>query len=722
MRNTSKISIKTSLILSCIIILGILFLAACQPNAGTSSNGTNTDLDNTNTGTYKAPSYDLTSKVETKQFKDENELLSFIDDNAMSTSYYDGILYNKGGMMQERAATAIDVADLQAVPAAADGISSSPTDFSTTNIQVEGVDEADLLKTDGNYIYTISDNILYIVKAYPGEDAEVVSSVKFDSNPSSLFILGDKLAVFGNDYNYYDYIKDKKIGTVSGMSFFKIYDISDRTKPKLEKDYKFEGNYFRGRMKGDYVYFITTTYPQNRKINPMPIILEDNTLRTIPIDNIYYYDIDYDYPMFVNVNVIDMGDVSQKVNSASIVVEGSQEMYMSNDNIYVTYTKYLNEYDIQKQIVMDLFDANITDDERALIAKIQSTDNDILSKYEKEQKIWQVYERHMAMLSNDQQQQLQDDAEAILKKRLETLKTFEYTIINKISFDGPKVRPAENGKVYGHINNQFSMDERDNVLRIATTISPRWSRFEQTSTQSSNSVYTLDKDLKQLDEIEDLAKGEQIYSTRFIGDRLYMVTFRRVDPFFVIDLSDPEDIKELGKLKIPGFSRYLHPYDKNTIIGIGQDATESGRTTGLKISLFDVSDVEHPKEVAKYVTDEKYAQSSALWEHKAFLFSKEKNLLVIPVYSYNYQKSSDNYNGAFVFDITSDEIELRGLIDHSMASDSSYYWQPAVERSLYIENMLYTKSKKLLRINSLETLEKVKNVNLNEPSTDIKVY
>ena len=104
-----------------------------------------------------------------------------------------------------------------------------------------------------------------------------------------------------------------------------------------------------------------------------------------------------------------------------------------------------------------------------------------------------------------------------------------------------------------------------------------------------------------------------------------MVTFEQVDPFFVIDLSNPKKIKELGKLKIPGFSRYLHPYDKNTIIGIGKDATETGRTKGLKISLFDVSDVENPEEIAKYVSESRYADSTALYEHKAFLFSKEKN-------------------------------------------------------------------------------------------------
>ena len=208
-----------------------------------------------------------------------------------------------------------------------------------------------------------------------------------------------------------------------------------------------------------------------------------------------------------------------------------------------------------------------------------------------------------------------------------------------------------------------------------------------------------------------------------------MVTFRQVDPFFVFDLSNPSAPKELGKLKIPGFSRYLHPYDENTIIGIGQDTNAQGRTSGLKISLFDVTDVSSPKELAKYVTSEKYASSSALYEHRAFLFSKEKSLLVIPAYNANsgrwdgthYIYDQNKYNGAFAFRIDRTQITLRGLIDHSMASGDNYY-SPAVQRSLYIGDMLYTKSEKLLRINSLDTLTAVKNVWLNATAGGIPVY
>jgi uncharacterized secreted protein with C-terminal beta-propeller domain len=168
-------------------------------------------------------------------------------------------------------------------------------------------------------------------------------------------------------------------------------------------------------------------------------------------------------------------------------------------------------------------------------------------------------------------------------------------------------------------------------------------------------------------------------------------------------------------LKIPGFSRYLHPYDDTHIIGIGRDASDTGRQEGLKISLFDVSDVEHPKEVAKFVTQNDYAQSTAEYEHKAFLFDKEKELLVIPAYSYSYDTwkgtTTQQYNGAMVFKITEDEIKLRGIVDHSQGLQNQY-WSAMVERSLWIDDLLYTKSPNLLRVNEIDTLEKVKNIDL----------
>ena len=579
--------------------------------------------------------------------------------------------------------------------------------YSETNVQVTGVDEADIIKTDGNYIYTVTEDILFIIKAYPGEEAEVVSTIDFDDNfPSGLFINNDNLAIFGNDYDI-DLFDEIPFQPRYGMTFFDIYDISDRTNPLLVKEYKIEGNYFNSRMIDDWVYFVVRNQPVFRPDYPTPIILEGSAIRSIPVTDIHYFSIPYNYPQLVTIHSINIANIADDILSKSVAVEGGQNLYMSQQNMFITYTEYVDESEIRNEIIKDVLDSELTSADRALIDKIKATDEEILSEYEKENKIMQVYYSYLNYLPRDDQDLLWDEIEDRLAVKLEEFEFYEYTVINKIGVKNGQINVIGNGQVPGHIMNQFSLDEdtTSGVLRIATTVNSRWSRYGKLQWESTNNVYTLDSGLNIIGELEGLAESEQIYSTRFIGDKLYMVTFRQIDPFFVIDLSDPRNIRELGELKIPGFSRYLHPYDENTIIGIGKDATESGRTKGLKISLFDVSDFYNPKEIANWISDERYVDSTALYEHKAFLFSKEKELLVIPAYGQIWEgRHSDEYNGAMVFSITRDDIELRDLIDHGG-------WK-MVERSLHIEDLLYTKSPELLKINEIDNLSLVKDVEL----------
>ncbi len=241
--------------------------------------------------------------------------------------------------------------------------------------------------------------------------------------------------------------------------------------------------------------------------------------------------------------------------------------------------------------------------------------------------------------------------------------------------------------------------------------------------------------------LEDLAPGEKIYSARFMGDRCYLVTFRKVDPLFVIDLKYPSNPMVLGELKITGYSDYLHPYDANHIIGIGKEtvAAKEGDFAwyqGVKISLFDVSDVGAPKEIAKYEIGDRGTNSPVLKDHKALLFDKSKSLLVIPVLVAQIDEErypnevppnaygSYVWQGAYVFDITFDKgIVLKGRITHigsdGSGMDNVFFSSYSVKRSLYIGNVLYTISDSKIKMNNLETLEEINelelSVNLNFP-------
>jgi len=630
---------------SVVFLTLVVFALGCMPRADTGF-------------VYKEDNkqFSYAEDIITKQFKSSDEFKSFLKyhQNRLYTTHWlipTGTVRVMGASEEGDALKAGSTADIE---------------FSPTNNQVIGVDEADILKSDGNYIYTISYNKVFIIKAYPGSDAEIVATIDYkDNKPMGIFVNKNRLAVFGNFYNV-EFFKKINFKPIQGMTFFDVYDISDKSNPKLKSKYKFEGNYFNARMKDNYVYLIVRSQPYYRPEFPTPIIVDGIKKSSIPI---------------------------QEVS--------------------------INEYEIMQDIMKELLDSYITSADRELIKKIKETDSDILTEDEKESKIMSIYMSYFNYLSQEEQSELEDKAEDMLEKELSKYNYLEFTVINKIGIDKGKITVGNNGRVPGHIINQFSLDEKDGVLRIATTVSQRWHPYKKQMSESTNNVYALNGNMRIVGKLEGLAKGERIYSTRFIGDKLYMVTFKQVDPFFVIDLSNPRNIKELGKLKIAGFSRYLHPYDENTLIGIGHDTTARGRIKGLKISLFDISDFEHPKEIARFVTDERYAQSTALYEHKAFLFSKEKELMVIPAYSYDY-RSRKGYNGAFVFRVTRNKIELRGLIDHSM-SEKNFYG-PAVERSLWIEDLLYTKSQGLLRINKIDDLSSVKNITLISNSYNIPVY
>jgi len=691
-----------------------------------------TPFANASVGTFHfASQFDPKADLTARHFASVSALNSFIQSNSQNEyNYYGGgfsSLQSEGLVSQQMSK---QLGSESVAPSVSDGGTGS-VDYSRTNNQVENVDEADMIKTDGEYIYTISGSTVYIVKAYPGEDAKIVSEIRYNgSYPQNVFINGNHLAVFGYYYNA-DFFNELNIRPTSGMTFFNIYDVSDKESPSLVKEYKLEGRYFDARMTGDYVYYVTASTPDYHADYPTPLIMDAKVSSNVPISDVYYFPISYQNPEFVTVHAIDLKDPSKELNAKTLAVEGSENLYMSEKNIYITYTESINEYELMQDVMLEVIEPKLGKADQELIVKIKATDDEVLSNYEKKMKILQVISSYASYLDESEQKALQNETETLLKERLKQYEYREYTVIHRIGVDNGEISVDAQGKVPGRVINQFSLDEYNDVLRIATTIDPAWSYYfyddteSPKRTESTNNVFTLDSDLETLDHLGDLAPGEQIYSTRFIGDRLYMVTYRQVDPFFVIDLSKPSDIKELGALKIPGFSRYLHPYDENTIIGIGRDTTTNGRTQGLKISLFDVSDVENPKELAKFVAEGDYSYSNAEYEHKAFLFSKEKQLLVIPAYSSSYDRqdgrTTQNYNGAMVFKITRDEITVKGIIDHS-ESLGDYWYQPGVERSLYIEDLLYTKSPKLLRINKIDDLSSVKKITFENSESPYPVY
>jgi inhibitor of cysteine peptidase len=626
------------------------------------------------------------TELSLNKFSSYDELKTFLETSPPQGSYQ--ILGGRGGVLEDSNSFSIQGPPSPTAEAAA-------SDYSKTNIQVEGVDEADIAKSDGEYLYIVAGNNLTIVKAYPPEDAAVVSKITLDGGISGILINGNKLAVFETDYSIYllydgvavressstaeevDERGEENNGTTREevapeggktvtyeppTTSVKVYDISDKANPVLTRDFVIDGNYFSSRMVGDYVYVVVTMYTYFTETDiALPRVQEEDDTEVIQATDIYYCDLSDSSYTFTTIAAININNDAEEPTHETIVLGGTSGIFVSQDNIYLAFPDY-------------------------------------------------SYQEG------------------------ETMKT----AIQRIKIDGQSITIEASGEVPGYVLNQFSMDEHNGYFRVATTVYNWNLRTFAAEETTRNNVYVLDMNLNIVGKLEDLAPGEQIYSARFMGNRCYVVTFRNIDPLFVIDLTNPAAPAVLGELKVTGYSGYLHPYDENHIIGIGKetdyDATEDfAWYQGVKISLFDVSDVSNPVEIDKFEIGDRGTDSPSLYDHKSLLFDREKNLLVIPVAVAEIDEGDypDGvpdwaygeyvWQGAYVLDISLDGIDLRGRITHmedgALAGGGySYYYEYTnyvVNRALYMDDVLYTVSNMKVKMNNLQTLAEINEVELS---------
>ena len=530
--------------------------------------------------------------------------------------------------------------------------SNEEKNYSETNTQVKGVDEADIVKTDGKNIY-------YVVKEYNGygiaiinvNTNEKVNKIEYDNNeiyPSEIFLYKDKLIVIGNKYQnnktvieetettskrYLELTDVAYIG--NSMTTIVVYDVSDVLNIKEIRKVEIEGNYISSRMIEENIYVISSKdlyqyyYGSLREDE-----LQSRYLDTAISDDLIckdYKDIYY-FPESEESNYLNIASFNvnnlEDANVKTFLGAGS-DVYCSENNLYITKTNW-----------------------------------------------------NYKMIEDS---------------------TAE-TSIYKISLNGTKLVLEAETKIPGMIINQFSLDEYNGNLRIAVT------KYNNNSSEdTSNNLYILDSKLSVIGSIENMAEGEEIYSVRFMGNKGYIVTFKQVDPLFVIDLSNPINPSVVGELKIPGYSSYLHPYDENHIIGIGYNTTETsyGSTVndGIKLSMFDVSNPTNPIEMFNTVIGDKHTNTSATYDHKAVMFSKEKNIIAIPIVQYNrkYESKAVIYNIDF-------ENGFNQLGEIEEESDNITYRR--IERIIYVGSNYYTFSNKWVNVSDMKTFETIKNIEL----------
>ena len=617
-------------------------------------------------------------------------------EEAVGQDYYmDYGIYKRNGL------TAVDTAAAAPASAAAESAGSSNKakqiadegsgDYSTTNVQVEGVDEADIVKTDGKYLYQVNNNRIVVAEIYPSDKMKIAKIIGLEDEniyPTELYLDDKYLILIGASNNsipvyrpgqssimpeYYPHYSNE---TVKLMA----YDITDKSNIKKVREIELEGSYLSSRKIGSKLYLVSNkrfNYHRildNAEVNDTPSY-RDTAVKEefINIDHgkIEYFpgSVEPNYMIVAGVNF----DLPKEGVNVSTYLGSGESIYASAENLYVAVTRYNNT-------------------------------------------------RVPGPIIND----------SAAPKKIEIKVSDRETVIYRFALNNGKLDYTGKGSVPGSILNQFSMDEDKGYFRIATT---KGNLFGEGENISKNNMYVLDSDMNACGSLEDIAPGERIYSVRFMGDRAYMVTFKKVDPLFVIDLKDPQNPAILGALKIPGYSDYLHPYDENHIIGFGKDTIElsnegirnrEGTTAyyqGMKIALFDVSDVSNPKEKFKEIIGDRGTDSELLNNHKALLFSREKELMAFPVTVMEIENGGNvednrpvygsfSFQGAYVYNVDLEEgFKLRARISHiseeeyKKSGDRWYRGNMSVERIIYIGDDLYTISKGMIKANSMTDMK-----------------
>ncbi len=515
---------------------------------------------------------------------------------------------------------------------------SAPDDvrYSDTNVQVEGVDEADSVKTDGQYFYLTAADSVSILNAYPASDLSNLSKVDIrtaldlDLHYSvwinGIYILQEKLVVIVSIAGPYQYYNTSDNPPVTAMiwrmpeqkTVVAIFSLVDIENPILVKSFGISGYPITSRMSGDCVYVLSQQCICNRDDLISPKIFEDDGIIAMAATRIHYDPSSHDISSFINIMAIDVE--AMESNHTSVLAGYTSTVYMSHSALFLTFQK--------------------------------TSDGGM-----------QVLGETDAATSGSSAPQYS-------------------TSIYRIDIDGLSIVPAARGAVPGWLLNQFSMDETDGYLRVATTSG--W-------VDTSNDVYILDSHLNITGKLEGLALNERIFASRFIGDMLYIVTFRQVDPLFVINLTDPANPCLVGELKVPGFSVYLHPVDANHLIGVGMIGGS------VKVSLFDVSDPEHPSELSN-VTVPGWSYTEALYDYKAVLYDPELELLVLPITSYD-DRTWNVTSAAYLFKVNGTQMETAGMLT---VPRNEY-----LMRAHYIGEYLYTITDTTIRAYQTSDLEMV---------------
>ena len=567
---------------------------------------------------------------------------------------------------------------------------STPTTGTGTNNQVAGVDEADFVKNDGQYIYLAQNGVLRIVDAWPADQAHEVSVTPIEGTPKKLFVVGDRALVYvaiGADatfgmgectYGYdCDFVGD---GTTTRAL---VFDISDRTAPQLVRSVALPGSLIAGRRIGNAVHTVVTTNPD--PFQGLQYYPEDDLCQGPPVLNRYAAHAAFERLRETNKQINAATDITAIL---PVIVDSADD---STDTSACT----------------SMYESQVNDGAAFMtIASLDLTTNDPVVASTIVSRSGAVYASGEALyVAVPHQSDVQDFDGAAL------------SCIHKFQIgEQPEATGyIGSGTVIGRPLNQFAMDEKDGKLRIATT------NGHVPSPDVESRLTVLDEqdhELVEIGAVTGIAPTEDIRSVRFDGDRAFIVTFKKTDPLFTFDLSNPEDPKQLGELKIPGFSTYMHMLDDNHLLSIGYDADDHGDFAyfdGVLLQVFDVTDPFNPTLAHRHVIGTRGSSSEALTNHLAFTWYPEHALLSVPMTVCEGGDDGEygqtmSFSGLMLFDVSATAgIAEHGRVAHPVPDEVTCgnWWtqsNSAVKRSLFLDRYVYSISNADLKIQSVDAL------------------
>ena len=565
-----------------------------------------------------------------------------------------------------------------AAPAAPD-TTSAPDDVSDTNNQEAGVNESDIVKADdrGN-IYIASGHNLIIAKGFPPQDLTTLKEVKLDGHITDLFLDKVKNRVIVISRYEEPYILDPSNPTpVAGVAFaptpiqgstdILFLDVTTPATPTVIKQLRLKGYFQTGRRIDDRLHLILRHYSDYNSIM-----------------NSEFWALSNNFNQTVQKLICDSGETEPSVianNPDVIAIKESLTSNITKTFDVITMEDYIptaQQSDGNSDLAQVPFLA-CTDVQHPKISSnlnlqyISSIDTDgaNMSATAMINNSWQTYVSknniYVSETSRNWWWDTQDD----------TIPSSQ-TAIYKFAISKQKPVYAATGSIEGYARNQFSFSEFNGDLRVATT-QDDW--FSETNDQGelfrrrelSNNVFVMrdngNRTLETIGEVRGFGKDEDIRSSRFLGNRAFVVTFRSIDPLFTFDLSVPETPKLMGELSIPGFSSYMHPYDDNHLVTIGRAGGNGGTGVGngIQLQLFRVSDLTNPTLVHSMTPNVPtgWSWSSAEYDHKAFTFYKPENLLAIPL-QFSGSNTTTGFSGIYTFNVSIDTgfTEL-GKVDHA---------------------------------------------------------